>query len=156
VVEEAKEMTLEQYEALLAEKKAELNKARVVKTIDASEFANLKVVKKDEEEEDNPLEVSTSKEKKVRAKERKEPNKLEGLGFKVESAESAGGRFGDRRGRGGDRGGRGRGGFARGRGSSGGGYGGDRGADRPFAGRGGRGGGASINVEDTSAFPSLG
>jgi hypothetical protein len=50
-------MTLEQYEALLAEKKAELNKARVVKTIDASEFANLKVVKKDEEEEDNPLEV---------------------------------------------------------------------------------------------------
>lgn len=74
----------------------------------------------------------------------------------VESAESAGGRFGDRRGRGGDRGGRGRGSSGRGRGSSGGGYGGDRGADRPFAGRGGRGGGANINVEDTSAFPSLG
>lgn len=51
------EMTLEQYEALLAEKKAELNKARVVKTIDTSEFDNLKVVKKDEEEEENPLEV---------------------------------------------------------------------------------------------------
>lgn len=50
-------MTLEQYEALLAEKKAELNKARVVRTIDASEFANLKVVNKDEEEEENPLEV---------------------------------------------------------------------------------------------------
>jgi hypothetical protein len=28
--------------------------------------------------------VSISKEKKVRAKERKEPNKLEGLGFKVQ------------------------------------------------------------------------
>jgi hypothetical protein len=50
-------MTLEQYEAMLAEKKAELNKARVVRTIDASEFANLKVVNKDEEEEENPLEV---------------------------------------------------------------------------------------------------
>lgn len=51
------EMTLEQYEAMLAEKKAELNKARVVKTIDISEFDNLKVVNKDEEEEENPLEV---------------------------------------------------------------------------------------------------
>jgi hypothetical protein len=50
-------MTLEQYEAMLAEKKAELNKARVVRTIDASEFANLKVINKDEEEEENPLEV---------------------------------------------------------------------------------------------------
>jgi hypothetical protein len=54
------EMTLEQYEAMLAEKKAELNKARVVRTIDASEFANLKVVNKDEEEEENPLEVRCS------------------------------------------------------------------------------------------------
>lgn len=53
----AQEMTLEQYEAMLAEKKAELNKARVVKTIDTSEFENLKVVNKDEEEEENPLEV---------------------------------------------------------------------------------------------------
>ena len=62
----SQEMTLEQYEALLAEKKAELNKARVVKTIDASEFANLKVVKKDEEEEDNPLEVGAGFGRAVR------------------------------------------------------------------------------------------
>jgi len=136
-------MTLEQYEAMLAEKKAELNKARVVKTIDTSEFDNLKVVNKDEEEEENPLEVSSAKEKKgPRAKERKEAVKLVPA-FKVESSETVGGRFGDRRGRG-DRGGRGRGGFGRGRGSSGGGYGGDRGADRPFAGRGGRGGAGAV------------
>lgn len=72
--------------------------------------------------------------------------------LQVESSESAGGRFGDRRGRG-DRGGRGgRGGFRGGRGgSSGGGFGGDRPA---YGGRGG-GRGANINVEDTSAFPSL-
>lgn len=50
-------MTLEQYEALLAEKKAELNKARVVRTIDDSEFKNLKVISKDDEVEENPLEV---------------------------------------------------------------------------------------------------
>lgn len=53
-------MTLEQYEALLAEKKAELNKARVVKTVDTSEFDKLKIVSKDEEEEENPLEVRGS------------------------------------------------------------------------------------------------
>jgi len=145
-------MTLEQYEAMLAEKKAELNKARVVKTIDTSEFDNLKVVNKDEEEEENPLEVSSAKEKKgPRAKERKEAVKLVPA-FKIESSETSGGRFGDRRGRG-ERGGRGgRGGFGRGgRGSSGGGYGGGYGGGRGGSGR----GGANINVEDTSAFPSL-
>lgn len=78
----------------------------------------------------------------------------------VVDSESAGGRFSDRRGRG-DRGGRGRGGDrgfggrGGGRGGSSGGYGG---GERPFGGgRGGGGGrGANINVEDTSAFPSLG
>lgn len=151
-------MTLEQYEAMLAEKKAELNKARVVRTIDASEFANLKVVNKDEEEEENPLEVSTGKEKKVRAKERKEKTVLPAE-FKVESSDNAGGRFGDRRGRGdrGGRGGRGGGGFRGGRGSSGGGDRGGYGGDRPYGGgRGGGGRGANINVEDTTAFPTLG
>jgi hypothetical protein len=70
------------------------------------------------------------------------------------ASETAG--FGERRGRG-DRGGRG------GRGRGFGGRGGDRPerAERPFGGRGGAGRGpsgpgAAINVEDTSAFPSLG
>jgi hypothetical protein len=51
------EVTLDEYEAMLAEKKAALNKARTVKEVDTSEFANLKAVKKDEEEAENPLEV---------------------------------------------------------------------------------------------------
>lgn len=144
-VEEPKEMTLEEYEAILAEKKAELNKARQARSIDTSEFANLKMINKDEEEQENPLEVSTSKEKKgPRAKERKEVQTVE-VGFKVVDNNA-----GERRGRG-DRGGRG----GRGRG-----FGGPRGGgggDRPYSGgRGGRGGSAAINVEDTSAFPSLG
>jgi hypothetical protein len=82
----------------------------------------------------------------------------------VESSDTTGGRFsGERRGRGdrggrGGRGGSGRGGSGRGGrgGSSGGGYGGDRGGyDRPM-GHGGRGGSTNIDVEDTSAFPTLG
>jgi plasminogen activator inhibitor 1 RNA-binding protein len=151
-VEEAKEMSLEEYEAILAERKAELNKARQARTIDTSEFANLKILNKDEEEQENPLEVSTSREKKgPRAKERKEVQTVE-VGFKVGDTTA-----GERRGRG-DRGGRGGRGGGRG-------FGGGRGGDRPErperpysgerAGRGGRGS-TAINVEDTSAFPSLG
>ncbi len=59
-VEEVKEMSLDEYEALLAEKKAELNKARAARTVDASEFANLKALTKDAEPEANPLEVRTA------------------------------------------------------------------------------------------------
>lgn len=153
-MEEVKEMSLDEYEALLAEKKAALNKKASTRTVDISEFANLKAVNKDEEEEENPLGVSTSKEKKgPRAKELKAKEVLQ-ANFKV-ATETAG--FGERRGRG-DRGGRG----GRGRGFSG---RGERSGDRPerggFGGRGDRprgpaGPGAAINVEDTSAFPSLG
>lgn len=83
-------MSLEEYEAILAEKKAELNKARQARTIDASEFANLKMINKDEEEQENPLEVSTSREKKgPRAKERKEVQTVE-VGFKVCDSSSCG------------------------------------------------------------------
>jgi hypothetical protein len=53
-------MSLDEYEALLAEKKAELNKARAARTVDASEFANLKALTKDAEPEANPLEVRTA------------------------------------------------------------------------------------------------
>ncbi|KAF8059754.1 hypothetical protein HT031_005162 [Scenedesmus sp. PABB004] len=150
-VEEAKEMSLDEYEALLAEKKAELNKARAVRQIDASEFANLKVVKKDEEAEENPLEVSSAKEKKgPRAKALKEVVKVE-TSFKVvdtgapPSFSSDRGGRGGRGGRFGDRGGRG-GRFGGDRG--GGRFGGDRPAysgPRPGRGAGG-GGGAAINL----------
>eukprot|EP00879_Flechtneria_rotunda_P001677 GHRR01001837.1.p1 GENE.GHRR01001837.1~~GHRR01001837.1.p1 ORF type:complete len:348 (+),score=117.88 GHRR01001837.1:182-1225(+) len=145
-VEEIKELTLDEYEAMLAEKKAELNKARQARTIDTSEFANLKPLKKDEQEDENPLEVSNSKEKRgPRAKERKEIVTVE-TNFQVGAPEPR-----SNRGRG-ERGGRGRGG----RGSFGRSNGGDR-PERPYGGRGGRGErGAHINVEDTSAFPSLG
>jgi hypothetical protein len=53
-------MSLDEYEALLAEKKAALNKKAATRTVDISEFANLKAVNKDEEEEENPLEVSAA------------------------------------------------------------------------------------------------
>jgi plasminogen activator inhibitor 1 RNA-binding protein len=149
------EMSLEEYEAVLAEKKAALNKARAERKVDASEFDGLKAVVKPEEEE---LQVGTSKEKKVRAKERKVAETV-AVGFRVETNEpraEAGGRGrGGRGGRGGDRGGRGgRGGPREG----------GRGAARESAPRaprvapaGGRGAGpaANINVGDDSAFPAL-
>ena len=53
-------MSLDEYEALLAEKKAALNKKASTRTVDISEFANLKAVNKDEEEEENPLGVRGS------------------------------------------------------------------------------------------------
>jgi hypothetical protein len=42
---------------LLEEKKASLNKARTQRSVDISEFANLKALTKAEEEDDNPLGV---------------------------------------------------------------------------------------------------
>jgi plasminogen activator inhibitor 1 RNA-binding protein len=143
------ELSLEEYEAQLAEKKAALNKARAERKVDASEFEGLKAVVKPEEEE---LQVGASKEKKVRAKERKVAETV-AVGFRVETNEpraEAGGR-GRGRGRGGDRGGR-----SGGRGRDGGREGG-RGAVRAPAPRpAGRGPAAAINVGDTSAFPALG
>jgi hypothetical protein len=56
-------MSLDEYEALLAEKKAALNKKAATRTVDISEFANLKAVNKDEEEEENPLEVRSGWDK---------------------------------------------------------------------------------------------
>ena len=58
------ELTLEEYEAQLAEKKAALNKAKQVKEVDTSEFQNMKQVVKDENAEDVGLELSQLKEKK--------------------------------------------------------------------------------------------
>jgi hypothetical protein len=75
-------MTLEEYEAQLAEKKAALNKAKQVKELDTSEFENMKQVVKAETPEDVGLELSQPKEKKgPKAKERKEVSGREkGLG----------------------------------------------------------------------------
>jgi hypothetical protein len=53
-------MSLDEYEVLLAERKAALNKKAATRTVDISEFANLKAVNKDEEEEENPLGVSAA------------------------------------------------------------------------------------------------
>jgi plasminogen activator inhibitor 1 RNA-binding protein len=151
---EAKEMSLEEYEALMAEKKAALNKARAERKVDASEFDGLKAVVKPEEEE---LQVGGAKEKKVRAKERKVAETV-ATGFRVETNEPRA-EFGGR-GRGRGRGGAGRGeGRGAGRGAGGRGRGdyapraapaGGRGAPAPRA-----AGGAAINVGDDSAFPAL-
>jgi plasminogen activator inhibitor 1 RNA-binding protein len=144
-------MSLEEYEAVMAEKKAALNKARAERKVDASEFAGLKAVVKPEEEE---LQVGAAKEKKVRAKERKVAETVV-TGFRVETNEPRA-EFGGR-GRGRGRGG-GRGDFG-GRGGGRGREGGGRGpapARAPAPARGGgRGPAADINVTDTSAFPAL-
>lgn len=157
VVEEVKELSLEEYEQQLAEKKAALNKARAARTIDASELTGLKALER--KEEDNPLGLSSMKEKKApKAKERKEVAKVE-AGFRVERDDGGRG-YGDR----GGRGGRGRDGRGRGSGRGprggreGGGFYGGGGGDRGNSYRGGHSNahGASINMADESAFPSLG
>jgi plasminogen activator inhibitor 1 RNA-binding protein len=128
-------MSLEEYEAVMAEKKAALNKARAERKVDASEFAGLKAVVKPEEEE---LQVGAAKEKKVRAKERKVAETVV-TGFRVETNEPRA-EFGGRGG---------------GRGREGGGRG-PAPARAPAPARGGgRGPAADINVTDTSAFPAL-
>ena len=154
--EEEKQMSLEEYEALMAEKKAALNAAKEAAfKVDDSQFAGMKTFEKVEEDVD----LSLNKNAKVigsnkagKDKERKEISQILDVGFRVQSEEEKraasgrGGRGGDRRGgdrRGGDR----RGGDRRGGGAPRGGRGG-------AAPRGGRG--ANINVQDTEAFPSLG
>jgi hypothetical protein len=171
-------MSLEEYEALLAEKKAALNKKAEARSVDPSELKGMKTFERKAEEDQAALglEMSNKKEKKgPKAKERKEVQVLE-TGFKVAGDAPAfgGGRGrGGRGGRGGDRGG-GRfsdrsdrperpersysGGRGEGSGYGGRGGGGDRGGYSRGGGYGGRGGGrgTSINVSDESAFPSLG
>jgi hypothetical protein len=155
------ELSLDEYEALLAEKKAALNKARAERKVDPSELTGLKELGRRDSEE--VLQVG-AKEKKVRAKELKVPEKVE-TAFKFDAGEprpefgrgrgGRGGRGGDRGGRGGDRGGaRGpprEGGRGRGPPREGGRGEGGRGPAPPRA----NGPAADINVTDASAFPAL-
>lgn len=146
--EEEKQMSLEEYEAMLAEKRAALNTQREAAKIDDAQLSGLKAFEKPEEE-DIFGSVAGGKTKAVREKERKERETID-VGFRIQSADEVrGGRSG---GRGGDRRGGGRGGDRRGS-RGGGGAGAARGNQRG-GGRGGRG--ANINVNDTSAFPTLG
>jgi len=165
VEDDAVEMTLDEYEVILAEKKAQLNKQAEATGVDLGQFKGMNAYKRKDEDEDTlGLELKNKKEaKQAKEKARKEIVTLE-TGFKVQSAEELGA-------------GRGRGGRGRGRGR------GDRpegppprpeGAGpaperRPFRapveerggfglrGRGrGRGTGPAPLIDDESAFPSLG
>lgn len=143
---EEKQLSLEEYEALMEEKRAGLNVQRDASfKVDEAQFQGMKTFEKQEEDVGlslNKNAKSVGASKAGRERERKERDVVVDVGFRVQSAEEAPAR-GDRNGRGrGDRrgGGRGRSSGGRGRGSSG--------------GR-GRGGGAPINVGDTNAFPSL-
>ncbi|KAG1665614.1 hypothetical protein FOA52_003261, partial [Chlamydomonas sp. UWO 241] len=128
-VEEEKEMSLEEYETQLAEKKAALNKKAAVKEgFKAFERTTT-------EDEVTGVELANKKaieEKVAKVKAAKAVVKVE-TGFKIETAEEKAPvrEFGGRGGRGGRGEGRGEG------------RGGGRGGDRPFSGRGegrGRGG----------------
>lgn len=143
VQEEEKELSLEEYEQQLAEKKAALNKTREVAAVDMSAFKGMKTLEKKKEEDDTlGLELSNKKEKaaeKAKPKKESTAKTVVETGFKVGIEESR-----PRGGRGG-RGGRGSGDgprpmSARGRGG--------RGAPRDAA-------GPAIAINDNSAFPSL-
>jgi plasminogen activator inhibitor 1 RNA-binding protein len=122
-------------------------------------WANAKPIAKEDEEDF----VAGSGGKAKRERERKQKQVLDIDQRFVEAPERTGGRGGFRGGRGGrgdgpSRGGRGEGGFRGGRGGDrgdrgDGARGRGRGGDRP---RGAPRGGASINTNDKSAFPSLG
>lgn len=139
VEEPEKQMTLEEYEAMMADKKASLNQVKEAAfKADEQQFAGMKTFQKVEEEVD----LSLNKNAKVygaskigRERERKEKGVVKEVGFRIESAEE------QQRARGGGRGGRG-----------------GRGPRGPK--RGGRGDNRrsqnSINVQDKEAFPSLG
>jgi plasminogen activator inhibitor 1 RNA-binding protein len=147
---EEKQLSLEEYEALMEEKRAGLNVQREASfKVDKAQFQGMKTFEKQEEDVGlslNKNSKSIGTNKAGRERERKERDVVVDVGFRVQSAEEAPAR-------GGDRGGRGRGGDRRG-GRGGGRSSGGRGGRTSSGGR-GRGGNASINVGDTNAFPSL-
>eukprot|EP00798_Chlamydomonas_sp_ICE-L_P002459 gene2459-8777_t len=172
-VKERKQMSLDEYEAVLAEKKAALNKKAAEKKVNMDEFKGLKTyVRVETSDEITGVELSKHKEAaekvaeevaEVAEKVSKKKTTLE-TSFKYDAPEPTreGGRGGRGEGRGGrggerrDRGGRGEGG----RGGRGG--GGGRGGDRPAPSSAPRAAGAgrapamgSLAIDDASAFPSL-
>jgi hypothetical protein len=163
-------MTLEEYEASIAAKRAALKKAPAPAAAKSTEFAGLTAFKRVDVEAEVSELTALEKEKRERAaKEAKKGREVLVPAFRVGGGdaprgEAGGGRGGGRGGRGGDRdrdgGGRGGG---RGRGEGG------RGGGRGEGGRGGgRGGGSSAPraprtssgpappINDSSAFPTLG
>ena len=142
--EEEKQLTLEEYEVLMQEKRAGLNTQRdAAFKVDDAQFQGMKTFEKVEEDVGLSLTKPTKDATNKGSRERRERDVLIDVGFRVQSAEerapsARGGRAGGRGG--GDRRPRGRGGA--------------RTPGRGARSTGGRG--ASINVEDTSAFPSLG
>ncbi|GAX84431.1 hypothetical protein CEUSTIGMA_g11851.t1 [Chlamydomonas eustigma] len=178
VEEEEKEISFEEYEAMMSAKKAALNKPKSEVKVDMDAFKGMKTyVRKETADVVTGVELTNKKVAEEKAAEEKAAEAAKAkkqvitleTNFKFEVVEAPGGGRGGRGGRGGDRGGRGgdRGGREGDRGgrgregdrpysARGGGRGGGRGADRPSSGRGGGRGGASIAIDDTSAFPSLG
>ena len=147
------EISIEDFEAAKAAKKAALNaamaKGATAKEVDSSAFASMTLAAKSEDVNEFSLDGAGPKAKRERERKAKEAAKLE-LGFK--SAPTAPAEDRPARGAGG-RGGRGDGrGAGRGRGAAGG--RGGRGGDRPAGGRGGSG--LNVKIEDASAFPTLG
>jgi len=146
VAPEEKQLSLEEYEALMEEKRTGLNVQRDASfKVDKAQFQGMKTFEKEEEDVGlslNKNSKSIGANKAGRERERKERDVVVDVGFRVQSTEEAPARN--------DRSGRGRGGDRRagGRGRSSGGRG------RSSSGR-GRSGSASINVGDTNAFPSL-
>ena len=150
------EISIEDFEAAKAAKKAALNaamaKGATAKEVDSSAFASMTLAAKSEDVNEFSLDGAGPKAKRERERKAKEAAKLE-LGFKsapTAPAEDRPARAGGRGGRGDRREGAGRGGRGEGRGGRGG-----RGGDRPAGG--GRGGsGLNVKIEDSSAFPTLG
>lgn len=174
---EAKEMTLDEYEAMLAEKNPKPNKEANKPKVDLKQFEGMAVqhARKNKEDEESDLDLKNRRaQKTLKDKPLKEKVTVES-GFRIgdDGGGYGGGRRGGRGGRGGgrsygDEGGYGRGGdfggrprgepgYGGGRGGYGGGrangYGGGRGG---FEGGRGGGRGTNINVDDQSAFPTLG
>jgi plasminogen activator inhibitor 1 RNA-binding protein len=159
VAEPSNELTFEQAQALKAEAKKALAaqwKPAAAKVIDTSAFEGLSLAQREEADVDvgNP---TGPKAKRERSKNVAEKQKID-LGFRIAPSQPADDRE-DRGGRGSRDSGRGgRGGRDSGRGGRGGRDSGRGGRGARDSGRGGRGGGrgASIKIEDSSAFPTLG
>lgn len=140
------QLSLEEYEAELAEKKKLLNKAATTQEVDMSAFAGLTLAEKKTDPDEDIFGLTVTKEAGARKagviKGAKEKKTID-AGFKIESGDSA-----PAAGRGSRDGGRGRGGRG-GRGRDGG-RGGARSGGR------GRGAAAPAFAMDESAFPKMG
>lgn len=170
---EAKEMTLDEYEAMMAEKQPKINKEAAKPKVDLKQFEGMAVqhARKNKEQEEDDLDLKNRRAPKTQKEKALKEKVVVEAGFRIgdDGGGFGGGRRGGRGGRGGGRAYGDEGGYGGGRGGDFGGrprgepgYGGGRGGGRAngFRGgfEGGRGGGrgTNINVDDQSAFPTLG